>query len=63
MAEKPEDEPNIADGFTPLQQMAIMMHESFTAFQSAGFSEDQSMQLIMGMAEMGYNSDEVDDND
>jgi len=63
MADKPEDNNNLVEVISPLQTMAIVMHETFSAFLSAGFSEDQSMQLIMGMAEMGYNTDEVDDND
>ena len=43
-------------------EMAIVMHETYSAFLTAGFSEDQSMQLIMGMAANStYEESEEDD--
>lgn len=64
MADKPDSSPNLAEVISPLLEMAIVMHETYSAFMSAGFSEDQSLQLVMGMADMmGNNTDELDDND
>jgi hypothetical protein len=36
------------DENTPLMQMAVSAHELFTAFITAGFTEAQALQLVMG---------------
>jgi len=32
---------------TPLTQLAIIMHESFTSFVAAGFTEEQALKIII----------------
>lgn len=61
MAETPKDKP-LAEFTTPLEEMAMVMHETYTAFLSAGFSEVQAMDLIIRMAEFGIE-DGWDGND
>lgn len=61
MAETPKDRP-LVEFTTPLQEMAMVMHETYTAFLSAGFRDDQAMDLIIRMAEFGIDGD-WEDND
>jgi hypothetical protein len=56
-----EPEFEFAEVISPLMEMAIAMHETYTAFRTAGFDDDQSMQLIMNMADSG-TMDEGDDD-
>ena len=62
MAETPKDK-SLVEFTTPLQEMALVMHETYSAFVSAGFREDQAIQLILGMAEYGVNGNDWDEND
>lgn len=62
MAETPKDKP-LNEFTTPLGEMAIVMHETYSAFLAAGFRDDQAMDLIIRMAEFGINDGEWDDND
>jgi hypothetical protein len=41
---------NYPEQVSPLLEMAIVMHETYSAFRQAGFSESQAMQLIGCMA-------------
>lgn len=62
MAESPDEGFDFPEQVSPLMEMAIVMHETYSAFLTAGFSEDQSMQLIMGMAAHStYEESEEDD--
>jgi hypothetical protein len=60
MAETPINNP-LDEFTTPLQEMAMVMHETFQAFLSAGFNEYQAMELIQGMARFNMNADEDSD--
>lgn len=46
MADKPQDSFDYIEPISPLFEMAIVLHETFQAFRSAGFTEPQAMQLI-----------------
>jgi hypothetical protein len=62
MAESPQEDFDFPEQVSPLLEMAIIMHETYTAFLTAGFSEDQSMQLITGMADVAtYEESDEDD--
>ena len=39
----------ITDGFSALATSAIAMHEVFLGFMSAGFTEDQALEIITGI--------------
>lgn len=41
---------NPSAGLTPMEVSAIGLHEVFTAYVKAGFSEDQSLTIIARMA-------------
>lgn len=41
---------NYPEQISPLLEMAIVMHETYSAFCYAGFTEAQAMQLISCMA-------------
>jgi hypothetical protein len=60
MAETPREP--IAEFTTPLEEMAMVMHETYSAFLSAGFREDQAMDLIIRMAEFGIEDGDWDGN-
>jgi hypothetical protein len=62
MAESPKEDFDFPEQISPLLEMAIVMHETYSAFLTAGFSEEQSMQLIMQMADMRV-ADESDEDD
>ena len=62
MAESPKEDFNFPEQVSPLLEMAIVMHETYSAFVTAGFSEEQSMQLIMRMADVTV-ADESDEDD
>lgn len=40
----------MASSDTPLHTAAVSMHEAFTEFVSAGFTEDQALKIVIGMA-------------
>jgi len=62
MAESPQEDFDFPEQVSPLLEMAIVMHETYTAFMTAGFSEEQSIHLISGMAQVGtYEESEEDD--
>jgi hypothetical protein len=61
MAEKPNKDPLFVEHLTPLQEGAIVMHEQYSAFLSAGFSQAQSMQILISMTEAMMYNNEVDD--
>lgn len=42
------------DLFSPLEQMAIVTHETFVAFARAGFTENQALALTMKTLELSY---------
>lgn len=63
---QPEDElpPEVV---SPLEQMAIVTHETFVAFARAGFKENQALALTMKTLELsiyaeyaGYDFEELD---
>jgi len=62
MAESPQEDYNFPEQVTPLLEMAIVMHETYSAFMTAGFSEDQSMQLIMRMADVSVRDESEEDD-
>ena len=62
MAESPQEDFSFPEQVTPLMEMAIVMHETFSAFLTAGFSEEQSMQLIMGMAASNTHEESEEDD-
>lgn len=37
------------DPFSNVDEMAVIMHEQFTSFVKAGFTEDQALRLIAHM--------------
>jgi hypothetical protein len=61
MAEKPKQDPLFAEHLSPLREGAIVMHEQYLAFLSAGFTEAQSMQILISMTEAMMYNNEVDD--
>ena len=62
MSEKPKpDEPLFREIVSPLQEVAIVMHEQFLAFLKAGFTEEQSMQILISMTESMLYTDLADD--
>jgi hypothetical protein len=61
MAETPKNNP-LAEFTTPLEEMAMVMNETYNAFLSAGFREDQAMDLIIRMAEFGIEDGDWDGN-
>lgn len=38
---------------TPLADAAVQMHEAVTAFEAAGFSRAEAIQIVIGMARNG----------
>lgn len=62
MAEAPQDKPQNSEFTTPLATMAIVLHETYSAFLAAGFRDDQAMDLIIRMAEFNITDTEWDDN-
>lgn len=46
------------DPVTELMRMVCMMHEAYESFRAAGFSEDQSMRLVMHMMTNAGNQPE-----
>lgn len=61
MAQEPNQEFNFTEPVSPLMEMAIVMHETYSAFLSAGFSEEQSMQLLMQVTERIQDESSDDD--
>lgn len=64
MSEKPTpDEPLFIEVVSPLQEVAIVMHEQFLAFLNAGFTEEQSMRILISLTEgMMYTNLADDEN-
>jgi Arc/MetJ family transcription regulator len=42
--------------YSALSQAAAAMHEMFTAYLGAGFSEDQALRLLIGLARPERNA-------
>ena len=63
MADEPNQQPAFAEVITPMQQMAIMLHETYTAFLSAGFDEQQSIELACRVANFATSADDETDYD
>lgn len=63
MAEQQDNNSRIelVEQLTPLQEMAVVLHETYSAFVYAGFNENQAMELTMNMTQFGI-SDEGDDD-
>lgn len=38
---------------TPLREAAVSLHEAYTEFVHAGFTTEQALQLVIGMANGG----------
>jgi hypothetical protein len=61
MADEPNYQPAFAEVFTPMQQMAILLHETYSAFLSAGFDEQQSIELACRVADFAPSVDDDED--
>jgi hypothetical protein len=62
MSEKPKpDDPLFKEVLSPLQEAAIVMHEQFLAFLKAGFTEEQSLRILISLTEGMMYTDLADD--
>lgn len=67
MAETPDPE----EFMTPLEQMAVIINETYLAFLKAGFNQNQALKLTMKSMEIGsmeadiafYSDEDLDEDD
>jgi len=67
MAETPEP----TEFMTPLEQMAVIINETYLAFLKAGFNQNQALKLTMKSMEIGtmeadiafYSDEDLDEDD
>lgn len=45
--------PDPADPITELAELAAQLHEMFMAFQAAGFTENQALEVVIALAVHG----------
>jgi hypothetical protein len=65
------DEPDPTEFMTPLEQMAVIINETYLAFLKAGFNQNQALKLTMKSMEIGtmeadiafYSDEDLDEDD